>query len=92
MPTSALIVAVVSPVITGGDVVTGHDPETGEESLATNELVRLAIPRRVYTKSHVDYVVETIEEVFEHREKIRGVTIVEQPEALRHFSATFALA
>jgi tryptophanase len=67
------------------------DPETGEEILAVNELVRLAIPRRVYTKSHVDYVVETIIEVFERRDEIRGVEIVEQPDALRHFSAKFAL-
>ena len=75
-----------------GSVMFGQrDPETGEESPATNELVRLAIPRRVYTKSHVDYVVETIVEVFERRDEIRGVRIVEQPDTLRHFSATFAL-
>jgi tryptophanase len=75
-----------------GSVMFGQkDPETGEEILAVNELVRLAIPRRVYTKSHVDYVVETIIEVFERRDEIRGVEIVEQPDALRHFSAKFAL-
>jgi tryptophanase len=75
-----------------GSVMFGRrDPNTGEESLAVNELVRLAIPRRVYTKSHIDYVVETIVEVFERRGEIRGVEIVDQPETLRHFSARFAL-
>jgi tryptophanase len=75
-----------------GSVMFGQrDPETGKERLATNELVRLAIPRRVYTKSHIDYVVETIVEVFERRREIRGVRIVEQPDTLRHFSASFAL-
>jgi tryptophanase len=75
-----------------GSVMFGRrDPNSGEESLAVNELVRLAIPRRVYTKSHIDYVVETIVEVFERRGEIRGVEIVDQPETLRHFSARFAL-
>ena len=68
-----------------------RDPETGAESLAENELVRLAIPRRVYTKSHVDYVIETIVEVNERRDEIQGVRIVQQPETLRHFSARFEL-
>jgi tyrosine phenol-lyase len=74
-----------------GSVMFGrHDPATGEESFHDSDLVRLAIPRRVYTKSHIDYVVESIEEVYEHRDRLRGVRIVEQPKALRHFSATFA--
>ncbi len=73
-----------------GSVMFGkRDPLTGEESYADLELVRLAIPRRVYTKSHIDYVVEAIVEVFERREQLRGVRIARQPEALRHFSATF---
>jgi len=75
-----------------GSVMFGKkDPETGVESYSENELVRLAIPRRVYTKSHIDYVVEAIVEVYAQREKIRGIEIVEQPPALRHFSARFAL-
>lgn len=74
-----------------GSVMFGRrDPVTGEESFAEHDLVRLAIPRRVYTKSHIDYVVEAAVEIFERRESVRGVRIVEQPEALRHFSATFA--
>jgi tryptophanase len=56
---------------------------------ARHELLRLAIPRRVYTQSHIDYVVEAILEVNEHREKIRGMEIVEEPPFLRHFSARF---
>jgi tryptophanase len=73
-----------------GSVMFGRrDPETGEETYATHELLRLAIPRRVYTKSHFDYVVEAVVEVHERRERLTGVEIVSQPPALRHFSATF---
>jgi tyrosine phenol-lyase len=65
------------------------DPKTGEERPATMELVRLAIPRRVYTQSHVDYVVEAIHEVFKRREEIRGLRMTYQAPVLRHFSARF---
>ena len=51
------------------------------------ELVRLAIPRRVYTQSHIDYVAEVIIEVFNNRDKIKGLTIVEEAPTLRHFTA-----
>ena len=54
---------------------------------ATLELVRLAIPRRVYTQSHIDYVAEVIIEVFNERDKIRGLDIVEEAPILRHFTA-----
>ncbi|MCK4546948.1 MAG: tryptophanase [Candidatus Eisenbacteria sp.] len=63
------------------------DPESGEPLPAENELVRLAIPRRVYTQSHVDYVVEQILDVFRRRESIRGFRIVKQAPFLRHFTA-----
>jgi tyrosine phenol-lyase len=53
------------------------------------ELVRLAVPRRVYTQSHIDYVVEAVAEVFERRNAIRGLRIVGEPRALRHFTAKF---
>ncbi len=53
------------------------------------ELVRLAIPRRVYTQSHMDYVVEAIIELFGQRDRIVGLRIVEAPAVLRHFSARF---
>ncbi|MBL7773171.1 MAG: tryptophanase [Chitinophagaceae bacterium] len=54
---------------------------------ATHELVRLAIPRRVYTQSHIDYVAEVILEVFQQKEKIKGLQIIEEAELLRHFTA-----
>ena len=51
------------------------------------ELVRLAIPRRVYTQSHIDYVAEVIIEVFKNRDKIKGLQIIEESPLLRHFTA-----
>jgi tyrosine phenol-lyase len=53
----------------------------------TMELVRLAIPRRTYTQSHIDYVVEALLQLHERREELRGLEIVEEPTALRHFTA-----
>jgi tryptophanase len=74
-----------------GSVMFGsQDPASGEERAARNELVRLAIPRRVYTQSHIDYVVEAILNVYEQRHRLGGFRIVEQPPFLRHFSARFA--
>jgi tryptophanase len=73
-----------------GSVMFGHeDPETGERVAARNELVRLAIPRRVYTQSHIDYVVEAILNVYDRREAMRGYRITYEPEFLRHFTARF---
>jgi tryptophanase len=54
---------------------------------ARHELLRLAIPRRVYTQSHIDYVVEAILQVNEHKDQIRGMELVDAPPFLRHFSA-----
>ena len=62
---------------------------TGQETPGPMELVRLAIPRRVYTQSHVDYVVEAILQVWERREKVSGYRFVEQAPLLRHFTAKF---
>jgi tryptophanase len=76
-----------------GSVMLGRrDPVTGAEEPAAMELVRLALPRRVYTQSHVDYVVEVVADVFQRRDQLRGVRIVEQPPMLRHFTARFAAA
>src|SRR5438105_15320002 len=76
-----------------GSVMFGRvDPDTGEASHPPMELVRLAIPRRVYTQSHIDYVVEAVIEVFAQREGLRGLRITEEPAALRHFTAKFAEA
>ena len=65
-------------------------PETGEETPAAMELVRLAVPRRVYTQSHVDYVVEAIVEVWQRRAGVSGYRFTEQAPVLRHFTAKFA--
>ena len=73
-----------------GSVMFGQDPQTGEEKPANWELVRLAMPRRVYTQSHMDYVIEAIVQVYERREEIGGMKIIRQPQYLRHFSAEFA--
>ena len=54
---------------------------------AALELVRLAIPRRVYTQSHIDYVAEVIIEVFQNRHQIQGLEIMEEAPSLRHFTA-----
>jgi tyrosine phenol-lyase len=73
-----------------GTVMFGkRDPETGEERPGPQELVRLAIPRRVYTQSHIDYVVEAILQVWERRDSIRGYRFIEQAPFLRHFTARF---
>jgi tryptophanase len=66
-----------------------HDPETGEEIPASMELVRLAVPRRVYTKSQIDYVIDAVLEVYERRAAVRGYRITEQAPFLRHFTARF---
>src|SRR5579885_1408632 len=73
-----------------GSVMFGHtDPATGRLVHPPMQLVRLAIPRRVYTQSHVDYVIEAVGEVYANRAAIRGLRIVEAPEVLRHFTAKF---
>ena len=73
-----------------GSVMFGTRNADGGETPSAMELVRLAIPRRTYTQSHVDYVGEVIREVAGRREAIRGLRIVEQAPWLRHFTARFA--
>jgi len=73
-----------------GSVMFGRkDPESGRELPAALELVRLAIPRRVYTQTHLDYVVENIVEVFKRRDSLRGFAFTYQAPFLRHFTAQF---
>jgi tryptophanase len=61
----------------------------GSETPATMDLVRLAIPRRVYTQSHIDYVAEVVVSVAKKRDQLRGYRIASAPKVLRHFTATF---
>jgi tryptophanase len=73
-----------------GTVMFGRpNPEGGEESTAAMELVRLAMPRRVYTQSHVDFMVEAIVEVYRRRDAIGGFRFAYQAPVLRHFTARF---
>jgi tryptophanase len=74
-----------------GSVMFGRtDPVTGHAVRPPMELVRLAIPRRVYTQSHIDYVIEAMGELAATKDRIRGLRIVEAPRVLRHFTAKFA--
>ncbi len=70
-----------------GSLMFGKYDENKKLIPAQMELVRLAIPRRVYTQSHIDYVAEVIIEVFEKRSEIKGLTITEEAPMLRHFTA-----
>ena len=73
-----------------GTVMFGRtDPNTGGQVPADHDLVRLALPRRVYTQSHVDYVIEVAERTARQKSAICGYRIVSEPPALRHFSAVF---
>jgi tryptophanase len=71
-----------------GTVMFGRYPD-GSEHPAALDLVRLAIPRRTYTQSHIDYVIEVCTEVASHTHDLCGYRIVEEPRTLRHFSARF---
>jgi tryptophanase len=71
-----------------GTVMFGRHPD-GSESPAAMDLVRLAIPRRTYTQSHIDYVIEVVRWVAARAEDLRGLEIIEEPAALRHFTARF---
>ena len=72
-----------------GTVMFGKKPD-GTEVPAAMELVRLAIPRRTYTQSHIDYVIEVCGEVLTRAPKLKGYRIAKEPPALRHFTAEFA--
>jgi len=72
-----------------GIVSAGRDPETGDHRYPALELMRLAIPRRVYTQAHMDVVAEAVKAVYEAREKTRGLVMVYEPRYLRFFQARF---
>jgi tryptophanase len=72
-----------------GTVMFGRHPD-GTETPAQMDLVRLAIPRRTYTQSHVDYVIEVVRFVAERASELRGFRIVDESPQLRHFTARFA--
>ncbi len=72
-----------------GIVSAGRDPETGEHHYPKLELVRLAIPRRVYTQSHMDVVAESVAEVYRQRRDVRGLRMTFEPKYLRFFQARF---
>jgi len=72
-----------------GNVSAGRDPVTGKNRRPALELVRLTLPRRVYTQAHMDVVAESIIRVFESRDRIKGLKMVYEPEYLRFFQARF---
>ena len=72
-----------------GNVSAGRDPQTGKNRRPALELVRLTLPRRVYTQAHMDVVVEAVARVYERRNEIRGLKMVYEPEYLRFFQARF---
>ncbi len=73
-----------------GTVMFGRrNPQTGEETPADRDLVRLAIPRRVYTQSHMDFVIEAVRRVYEQRDAIEPLEFESQEPVLRHFTARF---
>jgi tyrosine phenol-lyase len=72
-----------------GSVMFGKYDENKELIPAKNELVRLAIPRRMYTQSHIDYVIEVFDDILEKKDQTRGMKIVYEPPYLRHFTAKF---
>jgi tyrosine phenol-lyase len=75
-----------------GNVMFGKQDGSGAWHWPALDLVRLAIPRRVYTQSHMDYVVEGIAELYQRRREIRGLRFTNRPAVLPHFTATFELA
>jgi len=72
-----------------GIVSSGRDKKTGKNIYPKLELVRLTIPRRVYTQAHMDVVAESVERVYEERKKIKGLEMIYEPEYLRFFQAKF---
>ena len=95
-PVQALTVALyieagIRGVEIGSLMFAKEDPETGEIKYPDLELVRLAIPRRVYTNMQMNFVAESLIELYQNREKIKGLKITYEARVLRHFTARFEL-
>jgi len=96
-PGQALVCALyrcagIRAVEIGSVMLGGADAPRGEGSHPPMELVRLAIPRRVYTQSHIDYVIEVLRKLAHRRHEIKGLRLVEGSEVLTHFTAKLAPA
>ncbi len=72
-----------------GTVLAGRDPRTGDHDYPKLELLRLTIPRRVYTNNHMDVVVEGLKKIYQRKDKISGLEITYESDILRHFTAKF---
>ncbi len=72
-----------------GNVSAGRDPKTGQNRRPALELLRLTLPRRVYTQAHMDVVAESVRNVYQRRDQVRGLQMIYEPEYLRFFQARF---
>jgi len=94
LPAQALAAAIYVEsgvrVMERGNVSAGRDPKTGKNRRPALELVRLTIPRRVYTQAHMDVVAESVIELYQNRDKISGLKFNYEPEYLRFFQARFS--
>ena len=72
-----------------GVVSAGRNKETGEHNYPKLELVRLTIPRRVYTQAHMDVIAESVESIYNGRDQIKGLKMIYEPKYLRFFQARF---
>jgi tryptophanase len=93
-PGQALVVALyregaIRGVELGSVAFAYPDPDSGEMIHPEMELVRLALPRRTYTQSHLDYVVDILGKIDQNKDQLSGFRITKQPPLMRHFSCTF---